>query len=187
MSVPGYLSDEQAKEGRDRWMSARADAQGAPAFISGGATLQTLTLSPRDMALLELREFDERRVCGAFGVPSFLVNVSQATGLTYANATALFDHHWRATLRPLANLIASSWSSFLLPRGQRVEFNPDRYVQPALGERAAAWMTLHGIQDNDGTRAMNVPEIRAAERLGPAALPDLPPPADAQLLTGAAL
>src|SRR4029077_20781400 len=109
---------------------------------------------------LELREFDERRVCGAFGVPSFLVNVSQATGLTYANATALFDHHWRATLRPLADLIARGWWQFRLPRGQRFEFNPDRYVQPALGERVAAWMTMHGIQDGDGSRAMSVAEIR---------------------------
>lgn len=193
LSVPGYLSDDQAKEGRDRWLAARWDSHGAPAMLSNGATLQTLALSPRDMALLELREFDERRVCGAFGVPSFLVNVSQATGLTYANATALFDHHWRATLRPLANLIASAWSAFLLPRGQRIEFNPDRYVQPALGERVAAWMTMHNIVDADGTRAMDVPEIRSAERLGPAtppSSPPLPPPpaeADAQLLTGAAL
>jgi HK97 family phage portal protein len=188
LTVPGFLSDDQAKDARDRWLRARWDAQGAPAMLSGGATLQPLTFSPKDMALLELREFDERRVCGAFGVPSFLVNVSQATGLTYANATALFDHHWRATLRPLADLIARGWSQFLLPRGQRFEFNPDRYVQPALGERVAAWMTMHGIQDDDGTRAMDVPEIRAAERLGPAAPPTSAPVApDAQLMTGAAL
>jgi HK97 family phage portal protein len=189
ITVPGFMSDAQAKDGRDRWLAARWDSHGAPAMLSGGAEIQTLTLSPKDMALLELREFDERRVCGAFGVPSFLVNVSQASGLTYANATALFDHHWRATLRPLANLIASGWSQFLLPRGSRIEFNPDRYVQPALGERVAAWMTMHGIQDNDGTRAMDVPEIRAAERLGPSRPPSAPPVAelDAQLMTGAAL
>ena len=69
-----------------------------------------MTLSPRDMAL-ELREFDERRICAAFGVPSYLVNVEQTNSMTYANSTDLRVFHWQATLRPLGQCISECLSN----------------------------------------------------------------------------
>ena len=190
ITVPGHLTEEQAVGARQRWLAARFDSHGAPALLSGGATIETLTLSPRDMALLELREFDERRICAAFGVPAHLVNVAMADGMTYTNSTDLFEAHWRHELRTLANAIAQAWSLWLLPRGQRVEFNADRYTQPPLAERASAYAVMHGIQDGDGVRAISVDEVRTAERLGPGT-PDDQATTDeaemeAQLLTGAA-
>lgn len=189
-SVPGELKNGQAKEFRDTWISSRLDAMGAPGVLSGGASLQTLTFSPRDMALLELREFDERRICAAFGVPAFLVNVAMASNMTYSNVDQVFDFHWRATLRTMANTLAQALSAWLLPRGQVLEFNPDRYVQPSIEVRAQTWAALNGITDEHGRPAMSVAEIRSAERLAP--LPDEPSDTpvspddnlDAQRLTG---
>jgi HK97 family phage portal protein len=166
----GSISRDQAETAQRRWVEAGRRRDGAPAVIGGDLDLQPVSISPRDMALLELRQFDEQRICAAFGVPSYLVNVSQGGQLVYANAESLFEHHWRATLRPLADLLASSWSSWLLPRGSLLEFNPDRYTQPPLGERVAAWTALHAIVDPaTGERAMSVEEIRTAERLAPTA------------------
>lgn len=163
---PRKLDKTDATALREAWATAAADRNGAPAVLSGGIELEMLTLSPEQMSLLELRVFDEQRIAAAFGVPPFLVGLPQPSGFTYSNATSLFDFHWRATLRPMASAIAAAMSRWLLPVGQRMEFDRDEYTRPDLGERASAYSTLHGIVDDDGRRAMAIDEIRTAERLG---------------------
>src|SRR5262249_17013868 len=96
LTTPANLTASQVDENRQRWEEASARRGAAPVMLSGGLTLETLTLSPSDMALLDLRVFDEQRICAAFGVPPYLVGLPQSEGLTYANATSLFDYHWRA-------------------------------------------------------------------------------------------
>jgi HK97 family phage portal protein len=166
MTAPGNLTAEQAAENRERWLEASAARRTAPAMLSGGLTLNTLTLSPADMALLDLRVFDEQRICAAFGVPPYLVGLPQAEGLTYANASSLFDYHWRATLRPKARHIAAALSAWALPAGQRIEFNADEYVRGDLATRAQSYATMFNIFDPaTDERAITIQEIRQAERL----------------------
>jgi HK97 family phage portal protein len=182
LKARGNINAKQAEDAQQRWVAASMRRDGAPAVLGNEWDLETLTLSPKDMALLELREYDERRVASAFGVPPFLVGLSMASGLTYSNAESLFFQHFTSCLRPLANLLCSAWSRWLLPRGQRIEMNPDRYVQPGLNGRVSAWQQLHSIVDPvTGQRAISVAEIRAAERLDP--LDDTT--VDAPQLTGA--
>lgn len=61
LTAPGNLNSDQANELRDRFVAARLSAMGAPAVLSGGVTLTPFTITPKDMALLELRQFDEAR------------------------------------------------------------------------------------------------------------------------------
>ena len=182
LTTPGQLTAAQADENRQRWIDASARRSSAPAILSGGLKLEALTLSPSDMALLDLRVFDEQRICAAFGVPPYLVGLPQAEGLTYANATSLFDYFWRSALRPKTRTIAQAISHWALPLGQRLEFNSDEFTRPDFGDRATAYSTLFNIHDPaSGERAITVAEIRAAERLSPA------PPDDGssmQALTG---
>ena len=160
------LDDTQATDAQNRWVSASMRRDGAPAVLGSGFELQPLSLSPTDMALLGLREFDERRIASAFGVPGYLINVSMAQGLTYTNAAQLFQHHWTATLRPMASLMSEAWSRWLLPRGTAIEFNPERYVLPPMQERALAYQYMFNLVDPaTGRRAMEIEEIRASERL----------------------
>lgn len=183
------VSAQQARDAQAAWTAAAARRDGAPAVLGNDWELETLSLSPRDMALLELREFDERRIAAALGVPAYLVNIEMTSGLTYANASIIRDQHWAATLRTIANLLCSAWSRWLLPRGSRIEMNPDRYVQPGIEERSRTWATMFGIVDPvTGQRAMTIDEIRAAERLAPSG-PTVAPVSQtgAQTLTGANL
>lgn len=162
------VNKQQAEEIQNRWVSAAMRRDGAPAVMGGDTELVPLSISPRDMALLDLAEFSERRICAAFSTPAFLVNVATADSMTYSNVSQVYLGHWQALLRPIGQLLADGWSSWLLPRGSRMEFNPDRYTQPPLAERAAAWAVLFNIVDpKTGERAMSIEEIRAAERLIP--------------------
>jgi hypothetical protein len=54
LTAPGNLSPEQAEGMRDSFVRARISALGAPAVLSGGVTLSPFTVSPKDMALLDV-------------------------------------------------------------------------------------------------------------------------------------
>ena len=105
-------------------MAARLSAMGAPAVLSGGVTLDQLTINPKDMALLELRQFAESRLAVLLGVPPFLVGLpSGGDSMTYSNVNSIFDYHWRSSLRTKAAAIMEAISQWACP-GQRLEVNP---------------------------------------------------------------
>ena len=168
LRAPGRVTDEQVSQIRSQWSTARRANPGMPAIVSDGLEYEQLSLSPRDMALLDLKIFDLQMIASAFGVPPGLVGLPQAGGgLEYSSVDMLADHHWRDALRPMAQAFSGALSNWLLPYGTVLEFNPDRYVQPGLGERANAHAVLHNIVDEQGRRAMTVNEIRVAERFEP--------------------
>lgn len=166
---PERLRAEQARELQAQWLTARMSAMGLPAVLSGGITLETLQVNPKDMALLELLTFNESRIAVLFGVPPFLVGLpSGGDPMTYSNVTSIFDYHWRAGLRPKAGAVMSALSGWATYPGSRAELNRDEYVRPGLFERSQAYAVMHGIED-EGGRAITVAEIREAERLDGAA------------------
>lgn len=167
LTAPGNLSAEQATTLRDRFVQARMSSMGAPAVMSGGVTLSSFTISPKEMALLELRQFDEARIATLLCVPPTLLGLPTGEGsLVYQNVTSIYDFHWRAYIRPKAATIMEALSQWALPNGQKVELNRDEYVRPAFPERINAWSQLFAIFDPaTGERAVTIEEIRDAERL----------------------
>lgn len=166
LTAPGNLSEAQATDMRERFVMARMSAMGAPAVLSGGVKLETLTINPKDMALLELRQFSEARLAVLLGVPPMLVGLPSGDGsLTYRNAEGIYDYHWRSSLKTKAAALMGAISLWALVRTQRIEVNRDEYVRPPFNERATGYSTLFNIYDPDtGQRAMTIDEIRAAER-----------------------
>lgn len=182
---PSNLSRQQADDAKSNWRQARAATPGDPAVLSGGFEFDVLSLNPKDMALLDLRTFDEQRIAAAFGIPPFLIGLPNPGGMTYSNTTQLFEFHWKATLRPMAQLFARALSAWTMPAGRLLEFNRDEYVRPGLEERARAYQTLHGVVDDDGSRAIYADEVRAAERFEPRAAPaDVTPPSETPIVEG---
>jgi HK97 family phage portal protein len=170
LKAPGELTEKQVDEMRGQWAASRLANVGQPAVTSGGIEYETITMSPKDLALLDLKWFDHQTIAAAMGVPAVLVNLPQATGLTYQSTLMLADFHWRATLRPAAQSFSGAMSRWALPAGTSLEFNPDRYVQPDLESRSRAYSTLFNIFDETtGERAITVEEIRRAERFAPLA------------------
>lgn len=167
LTAPGNLSSEQATTMRDNFVAARLSAMGAPAVMSGGVTLAPFTINPREMALLELRQFDEARIATLLSVPPTLLGLPTGEGsLVYQNVTSIYDFHWRAMMRPKAAYIMEAISNWALTGPQRVELNRDEYVRPTFAERITGWSTLFNIHDEaTGERAVTIAEIRNAERL----------------------
>lgn len=161
------LNGTESRELQAAWVAGAMNRSGAPAVLSGTLDLETLTVSPREMMMLEQRVFDETRIAAAFGVPPYLVGLPSPDGLTYSNANSIFEFHWRMTLRTAAAAVASAMSNWLLPRGTRFEFNRDDYVRADDSTRAQTDSTLFNIIDEQGNRAKTVDEIRMGNRLLP--------------------
>lgn len=161
------LNGKESRDLQSAWVAGAMNRAGAPAVLSGTLELETLTVSPREMMMLEQRIFDETRIAAAFGVPPYLVGLPQPDGLTYSNAVMLLDFHWRTTLRTAAGAVASAMSNWLLPRGTRFEFNRDDYVRQDDATRANTDATLFNLIDEFGNRAKTIDEIRMGNRLLP--------------------
>jgi HK97 family phage portal protein len=166
LTHPEELTKDQAADLQAQWVAARMSRIGQPAVLSGGVTHAVIQVSPKDAALVELSQLTESRIAVMLGVPPFLVGLpSGGDSMTYSNVTALFDYHWRASLRPKAQTVMAALSGWALPRGTLVELNRDSYVQPDPLTRAQTYQILNGITDPQGNPVLSVPEIRAVERL----------------------
>jgi HK97 family phage portal protein len=76
---PETLDAEQANLLREQWVTARLSSIGEPAVLSGGVTWKATQLNPRDMALLELSQWNESRIALMLGVPPHLISCRPAT------------------------------------------------------------------------------------------------------------
>jgi len=160
------LSKPEADEMQRDFVAAKRRNFAEPAVFGKGARLeQAEAMSAKDMALLELSQWTESRICVKLGVPPFLMGLpSGGDSMTYSNVSQLFDFHDRASLRVKAASVMPALSNWLLPLGQQLELNRDEYSRPPLKERAEAYkiMIEAGVMVSD--------EARAMERLsGPAA------------------
>ncbi len=165
LNAPYELADDEVTRLRSQWTDSQATRDGAPAITSGGFTLEGLSVSPREMALLEQREFDEARIAIALGVQPYQVGLAQGGGgLVYQNVSMIFDYHWRSMLRPATRKFASALTAWALPHGQVLHFNPDEYVRGGIDDRAATYAVLHGITDDTGP-VVTAAEIRDMEDL----------------------
>lgn len=166
--VPDYtletadsLTADDAQDLLEQWVASRAANLGHPPVLDSGVELKThMSMSPKDMAMLEIAQFTEARIAVLIGVPPFLVGLpSGGDSMTYSNVSSLFDFHDRASLRPKAAAVMAALSDWALPSTQRVELNRDEYSRPSFEQRAEAWVKLvdAGI--------VHPKEVRDAERL----------------------
>jgi len=159
------LSRDDAIEIARQWVESRVNNAPHPPVMGKGVKLEDHhTMSPRDMALLEIAQFTESRIAQLLGVPPFLAGLPVTGGsggesMTYSNVSQLFDYHDRSSLRPFATAVMSRLSNWALPRGQAVELNRDEYSRPSFNERADAWVKLIDAG------AATVEQYQASERL----------------------
>ena len=157
------LTQAQTTQLLEEWRASRGGADPFdPAVLTGGVSLKTVTQpSPKDSTLMELSQFNEARIAILLGMPPFMLGLpSGGDSMTYSNVTSLFDYHFRASLRPEANMVMTALSNWALPYGQSVELNGDAYTQPTFTERADAYVKLVAAG------VLTTEEVRAMERFG---------------------
>jgi len=173
------LEADQAAALQAQWTARVGLRGGAPAVLPPDVTFQQFSFSPRDLLLLESREWDAKQIAAAYGVPAFMLNMEQAGGLNYSNPEMLFDTWWRTELYPTARRVESAMSTWL-PRGSWVEFDPSILLRPDLKTASEVWLSLLAakVVTEDEVRAavLDLPPLTDGEAL---ALIDEPPGANA--------
>jgi phage portal protein BeeE len=138
------LTEDEAQDLITQYLAGRVQTPSAPSVFDGGAKLVDHSgVSPKDLTMLEIAQFNESRIAVLLGVPPFLVGLpSGSDSMTYSNVTMLFDFHDRQMLRPLDIHVMHALSFWALPRGQSVELNHDEYTRPSFEQRADAYPKL---------------------------------------------
>jgi HK97 family phage portal protein len=170
LTTDQQLNAETAQTIADQWMTARAANAGLPVVLESGLKLETLQVNAKDMALLELAQFTDARICVLLGVPPFLMALPSGDSMTYSNVEQVFEYHDRSQLRTEAVAVMTALSGWALPRGQNVELDREEYSRPPLTERVNAYKTLVELG------AMDASEIRPIERTFFAAAPAIDSP-----------
>jgi HK97 family phage portal protein len=115
---------------------------GRPLLLEGGLDWKPLSLSPKDMDFIELKNVAAREIALAFGVPPLVLGLAgDNTHANYAEANRVF---WRQCVAPLVRKTAQSLSLWLSQHmGGSVVLTPDFDGVDAMNEtREPLWQAV---------------------------------------------
>ena len=156
-SMPPAQFERLKRELEDSFQGARN--AGRPLLLEGGLDWKAMSLSPRDMDFIALKQMAAREIALALGVPPLLLGLPGDT--TFSNYQEANRTFWRQTVIPLVTRTTKALSGWL---GGGLHLRPDLDQLDALApDREALWARL------DGASFLTDDEKRAAAGYGPKA------------------
>jgi HK97 family phage portal protein len=122
------MSKAEAEQVKNQFIAANGGRNRTPAILAGGLKYKPLSFNPKDLELIEARQYSAQQICTIFGVPAFLAGVAAPNSMTYSNVNQDSIHFARYTLRPWISRLEASLST-LLPRGQEARFTMDALLR----------------------------------------------------------
>ncbi len=109
------LSEEQFERLREELQAnfSGSTNAGRPLLLEGGLSWQTMSLTPKDMDFMQLKNGAAREIALAFGVPPMLLGIPGDN--TYANYREANLAFWRQTVLPLVAKFAAAIGNWLGP------------------------------------------------------------------------
>jgi HK97 family phage portal protein len=97
--VPGNISEEQAKEFKDKWNQNHSGPTniGQIAVLGGGLDYKPMPMSAVDQELINQLKWSAENVCTAFGVPPYMIGVGPPPN--YNNIEALNQQYYSQCLQ----------------------------------------------------------------------------------------
>ena len=113
----GAVSDEDLQSIRKKWNdNFGSDNRGRLMVMRGSTKVTTVSFSPSELNLRELRRIPEERVSAVLGVPAIVAGLGAGLDRsTFANMAEAREQAWESGLIPLQAIIADDLSSQLLP------------------------------------------------------------------------
>ena len=174
INVP-ELSGPQADQIKTRFVESVSTRE--PVVLSNVANYTPLSVTPEESQFLDTIAANDGQIARFFGVPAAKIGAATraaAGDLQYANVEQDQLSYYTDAIRPLLVVLERAWSR-LIPRGQRVSFNPDAILRVDTRTRYDA----HASALNAGWKTKN--EVRDLEDLPPLPggdeLPSAPQPA----------
>ena len=138
---PGTLNDAQftrLRQQLDEQFSGSQNA-GKPLLLEGGLEWKEMSLSPKDMDFVSIKNASARDVALAFGVPPQMLGIPGDN--TYANLQEARLAMWEQTILPLLEHLTDALNNWLVPMfDTALELSLDRDAVPVLAaKRDAFW------------------------------------------------
>lgn len=111
---------------------------GRPMLLEGGMKWESMSLSPEEMAIINLKDSAARDISLAFGVPPLLLNIPGDN--TFSNYREARLGFFEDTVIPLADLLAEELNTWLSPFFGGAKIRPDYDSIEAIAEkRRSQW------------------------------------------------
>jgi len=130
------LPSDQVQSLLDRWRESRRASGGAVAYLSAALEMDSVGFSPKDLAMVEAREFQVAEIARATGLPGVLLGVSM-TGMTYQNVQSERRGLVDLALQPYMSAIEQRLSmDDVTSRGTSLMFRPTDFLRATPIEEA---------------------------------------------------
>ena len=142
----GHLTEPQyvrLKQQLDEQFSGAANA-GRPLLLEGGLEWKEMSLSPKDMDFIGIKNSSARDIALAFGVPPQLLGIPGDN--TYANLQEARVALWEQTILPGLQLLVDALNNWLAPMfSDALVIGYDAESVPAIAARRdALWQRISG-------------------------------------------
>ena len=137
LKTPGLdLPSEQVQTLLAGWRESRRATGGAVAYLSAAMEMDSVGFSPKDLAMVDAREFQVAEIARATGLPPAMLG-APAGGLTYQNVQAERRGLVDLALQPYMSAIEQRLSmDDVTPRGTTLMFGPNDFVRATPIEEA---------------------------------------------------
>lgn len=125
LTAPGAINNETAERLKRNWQqNFGGNKKGEVAVLGDGLKYDKMQMSSVDAQLIEQQKWTVDAVCGAYGVPSYMVNAGAPP--TYNNVQALTQQYYSQCLQVLIEAIEIALDEGLaLPKKFRTDFDLD--------------------------------------------------------------
>lgn len=151
------LPSERITKLLESWKVARQTR--STAFLNANVELQQFGHNPRDLQLVEARQYLAAEIARLCNIPAWYLNAEQGS-MTYSNVTQSRRDLIDLSIKPLLVSIEQRLSQpDFTPQTQHVRFDLNDFLRGTAEERARVWQILNSIG------ALSVEEIRELEDL----------------------
>jgi HK97 family phage portal protein len=135
------LPKDQVESLLTRWKEARTNR--ATAYLNASLDAQVIGFSPKDMALVEAREYIVQDLARATGIPAWYLGADTGSSMTYSNINSTRRDLIDFSLQPYVHAVEQRLSmQDVLPRGQHVAFSFTDFLRSSPIERAQLYNSL---------------------------------------------
>jgi len=139
LMIDKLLTDEQRKRIKEEFAELSEGNENRLRVLEAGMQYQQVSLSPNDIELLASRRFQIEDIARFFGVPSVLINDTQAGTTWGSGLQQIVQGFYKFNLRPYLERYEASMKCFFLRPEERmnydIEFDFMSLLQPDLAER----------------------------------------------------
>lgn len=165
LMIDKLLKPEQREAIRNQFADLAQGAGDPLRVLEAGMTYQQVSMNPKDVQLLETRRFQIEDIARFFGVPSVLINDTNASTTWGSGIEQIVQGFYKLGLRPYLERFESSIQNSLLTAKERSEYMFEFDFQNILRSDEKTRFSTYKEAVMNGLKTIN--ECRLEEGLAP--------------------